>query len=128
MKMKKFNTNQSDLSQYNNMKCEIIRPLTDKECDIADVGNMYKIKLENGIEIDAFEDELSWYTILKNKNKFKGVMAGRKRKECVICGMNTAVKCKKCGKDFCLRHIYQYVDESNIAITKNSPLLCAEYY
>ena len=32
------------------MQCEIIRPLTSEECDIADVGNMYKIRLENGIE------------------------------------------------------------------------------
>lgn len=52
----------------------------------------------------------------------------RKHKECVICGADTVVKCKKCGKDLCLGHIYQYVDESNIAITKNSPMLCAECY
>lgn len=56
---KKFNTTQSDLLQYNEMQCEVIRPLTSEECDIADVGNMYKIRLENGIELDAFEDELS---------------------------------------------------------------------
>ncbi len=53
-----FKTTQSDLVKHNGLKFEIIRPLTEDEADINDVGNMYKIKLENGIEIDAFEDEL----------------------------------------------------------------------
>ena len=36
-----------------------IRPLTEKECDIADVGNMYKARFFDGYERDVFEDELS---------------------------------------------------------------------
>lgn len=36
--------------------------------------------------------------------------------------------CRKCGKKLCGSHIYSYVDESNGAITKNSPLLCRECY
>lgn len=36
--------------------------------------------------------------------------------------------CQKCNNRFCLKHIYSYVDESNGAITKNSPLLCFECY
>lgn len=55
-------------------------------------------------------------------------MAKRKHEKCEICGRDTVVKCSKCGKNVCLRHIYQYVDESNIAITRNSPMLCAECY
>lgn len=56
--MKKFQTTQSDLIKYNGMTYTIIRELYDTECDKAEVGTMYKIKLENGIVIDAFEDEL----------------------------------------------------------------------
>lgn len=37
-------------------------------------------------------------------------------------------KCSSCKVIFCTRHIYQYVDESNRAITKSSPLLCRECY
>ena len=33
-------------------------------------------------------------------------------------------KCTKCKENFCLKHVFQYVDESNISITKNSPLYC----
>ena len=58
--MKKiFNTTQSDLIQYNGTEVEVIRPLTEKEADISEVGNMYKVKFANGRESDAFEDELS---------------------------------------------------------------------
>lgn len=58
--MKKvFNTTQSDLEQYNGVEVEIIRLLTKDEVDLEDVGNMYQVKLPNGIEIEVFEDELS---------------------------------------------------------------------
>ena len=58
--MKKiFNTTDSELKKYNGTEVEIIRPLTEKECDIADVGNMYKVRFFDGYERDAFEDELS---------------------------------------------------------------------
>lgn len=54
-----FNTTDTELTKYNGTEVEVIRPLIDKECDIADVGNMYKIKFEDGYVRDAFEDELS---------------------------------------------------------------------
>lgn len=58
--MKKiFNTTDSELVKYNGTEVEVIRPLTEKECDIADVGNMYKVRFYDGYERDAFEDELS---------------------------------------------------------------------
>ena len=58
--MKKiFNTTDSELEKYNGTEVEVIRPLTEKECDIADVGNMYKVRFYDGYERDAFEDELS---------------------------------------------------------------------
>lgn len=58
--MKKiFNTTDSELKKYNGTEVEIIRPLTEKECDIADVGNMYKVRFYDGYERDAFEDELN---------------------------------------------------------------------
>ena len=57
--MKKiFLTTQSDLLKYNGSDCEIVRELTDDECDKADVGRMYKVRFADGKEIDAFEDEL----------------------------------------------------------------------
>ena len=59
-KMKKiFNTTESGLKKYNGTEVEIIRPLTDKECDIEEVGNMYRVRFFDGHEQDAFEDELS---------------------------------------------------------------------
>lgn len=58
--MKKiFNTTDSELMKYNGTEVEIIRPLTEKECDIEYVGNMYKARFFDGYESDVFEDELS---------------------------------------------------------------------
>ena len=58
--MKKiFNTTDSELKKYNGTEVEIIRPLTKEECDIEDVGNMYKVRFHDGYERDAFDDELS---------------------------------------------------------------------
>lgn len=54
-----FNTTQSDLVKYNGTKVTVLRPLTDKECDIEDVGNMYYVIYEDGSFGDVFEDELS---------------------------------------------------------------------
>lgn len=54
-----FNTNDSKYEIYNGTEVEIIRPLTEKECDIADVGNMYKARFCDGYVSDVFEDELS---------------------------------------------------------------------
>lgn len=53
-----FNTTDTELLKYNGTEVKIIRPLTETECDIADVGNMYKVKFYDGKEYDAFEDEL----------------------------------------------------------------------
>jgi len=51
----------------------------------------------------------------------------------VSCGCDPVTKdklykCAKCGKYFCGEHVFCYVDESNIAITKNSPNLCKDCY
>lgn len=54
-----FNTAYSELKKYNGTKVNVVRPLTDNECDIEDVGNMYRVQCEDGAEIDIFEDELS---------------------------------------------------------------------
>ena len=55
---KSFFTNDIELKKYNNTIVEVIRPLTEKECDITDVGNMYKVRFFDGYERDVFEDEL----------------------------------------------------------------------
>ena len=36
-----FNTTESGLKKYNGTEVEVIRALTDKECDIEDVGNIH---------------------------------------------------------------------------------------
>ena len=54
-----FNTTDTELERYNGTKVNIVRVLTNKECDIKDVGNMYKAQFEDGYERDVFEDELS---------------------------------------------------------------------
>lgn len=58
MKYYEFQTTQSDLLRLNGNRCTIIRKLTDRECDIQEVGNMYKIKFDDGEKINCFEDEL----------------------------------------------------------------------
>lgn len=54
-----FNTTDSELQKYNSTKVSVIRKLTDNECDIKDVGNMYQVQFEDGYKSDVFEDELS---------------------------------------------------------------------
>lgn len=54
-----FNTVQSDLKKYNNTKVRVIRPLTETEADLEDVGPMYKVQYHDGYIGDVFEDELS---------------------------------------------------------------------
>ena len=53
------------------------------------------------------------------------------KQPCTVC--NTPLKnkkstfiCRTCGRAFCGKHIYFYVDENNGAITKNSPERCKE--
>jgi hypothetical protein len=52
-----------------------------------------------------------------------------KKYECAQCGERLYKKeirrCAKCGKVFCGKHVYSYVDGNNRNITKNSPELCA---
>lgn len=48
----------TEYSKYAGMTGTIIRQLTELEADIHDVGMMYLVKLENGVEIHAFEDEI----------------------------------------------------------------------
>lgn len=49
----------SELKVRDGERCRILRPLTEDEADIFDVGNMYKIQfLSDGKIRDAFEDEL----------------------------------------------------------------------
>ncbi|MBQ8248112.1 MAG: hypothetical protein IJZ42_13370 [Lachnospiraceae bacterium] len=54
-----FHTSDNDLAKYNGTEVEIIRPLSDDECDIEDVGNMYKVRFHDGYVRDAFADELT---------------------------------------------------------------------
>ena len=54
-----FNSTQSDLILRNGQTVDVLRPLTTQECDISDVGNMYKIRFSDGFITDAFEDELT---------------------------------------------------------------------
>lgn len=51
----------SQLNERTGSKVLVIRPLTEAEADIADVGNMYRIRFDDGFETDAFEDELTIY-------------------------------------------------------------------
>ena len=56
----------------------------------------------------------------------------RKKLECAECGEKLFKKdasvCQRCGRVFCKKHIYIYVDGSNAAITNNGPELCENCY
>lgn len=49
-----------ELFARTNQIVEVIRPLTEKEADINDIGPMYEIKFSDGLIHDAFEDELDF--------------------------------------------------------------------
>ena len=53
-----FNSVQTDYSKYSGMKLEIIEPLPESEYDLIEVGPMFRIKLENGLVLTAFDDEI----------------------------------------------------------------------
>lgn len=57
----KFNARGLDSawSTRNGQTCTVIRPLTADEADLSDVGPMYRIRFEDGVNTIAFEDELS---------------------------------------------------------------------
>ena len=48
----------SELNSRSGSKVEVLRDLTEAECDIDEVGRMYHIRFADGFETDAFEDEL----------------------------------------------------------------------
>ena len=50
--------NDSELNYRSGQEVKIIRILTEAECDIDEVGNMYRVRFNDGMETDAFEDEL----------------------------------------------------------------------
>lgn len=54
----RFETVDSEYLKYDDTEVEVIRPLTDEEADIADVGNMYQVKFNDGYVSAVFEDEL----------------------------------------------------------------------
>lgn len=54
----KFYTTQSDLVKYNGTEVVVLGPLSESEYDREEVGPMYHIRLFDGTEIDAFDDEL----------------------------------------------------------------------
>ena len=52
-----FDTHGADteLNCRSGQEVEILRELTENECDIEEVGRMYHIPFEDGLETDAFE-------------------------------------------------------------------------
>lgn len=54
-----FRTTDSELMKYSGTEVEIIRLLTKDECDIEDVGTMFKVRFYDGYIRDAFFDELT---------------------------------------------------------------------
>lgn len=55
-----FNTYGQDikLKELSGEKAVILKELTEDECDIEEVGRMYRIRFSENFEVDAFEDEL----------------------------------------------------------------------
>jgi hypothetical protein len=41
------------------MRVIVLRALNEDEVDMSEVGQMYTIRFEDGVETDAFEDELT---------------------------------------------------------------------
>ena len=62
-----------------NVTATVIRPLTEQEADIEEVGPMFKIRLEDGAEQDAFEDELIPIDTLEDEE-----VVGLDRDGCVL--------------------------------------------
>lgn len=123
-KNKIFKASISHLKQYNNCECAVLRKLTEAECD-AEVGNMYKVRFENGDVIDVFEDELFEKHFEENivdnsypKKKFKIPVSWQ------LCGnievyatdinsaLDEAIKKESEGFGFKLPRDSQYVDAS----------------
>lgn len=46
------------LALYRDQEVEIIRPVTSEEADIEEVGPMWVVRADDGVEFQAFDDEL----------------------------------------------------------------------
>lgn len=57
IEIKKFYTIFEDHKNYNGLDFKILRLLNNNEKD-EEVGDMYKIKFEDGLEIDAYPEEI----------------------------------------------------------------------
>lgn len=53
-----FKTTQSDLLKYNGQRIVASAPLPENEYDKEDVGPMFRIRLNSGAMLTAFEDEM----------------------------------------------------------------------
>ena len=60
MKKAVFDTHgaDSELNSRSGEIVEVLRALTSEECDIFEVGEMFKIRFADGYATDAFADEL----------------------------------------------------------------------
>ena len=67
----------SKLNARTGQVVEVLRELTDREADIADVGRMFHVRFADGFETDAFEDELEVHdgvkTIVDEHHSFQVV-------------------------------------------------------
>lgn len=54
----KFWPTASDLQEWRGCEVTVLRPLREYEADLAETGPMYAIRMPNGWQFDAFEDEL----------------------------------------------------------------------
>ena len=61
-----FKTTQTDLRKYNGMKIYGLVPLPEDEYDKEDVGEMFRIRLEDGTLLNAFSDEIEFETGKEN--------------------------------------------------------------
>ena len=55
----------SGLNARTGQVVEVLRELTDREADIADVGRMFHVRFADGFETDVFEDELEVHDTVK---------------------------------------------------------------
>lgn len=53
-----FYTTDSELRRFNGTRVKVLRELTEEECDISEVGRMYKAEFVVDGDFDVFEDEL----------------------------------------------------------------------
>jgi hypothetical protein len=76
-----FNTTQSNFLNRNDQLVKVIRPLTADECNIDDVGKMYKIRFSDGYEMSASVDDLK----RDYSSQFYGYHVPEGLKQIVIC-------------------------------------------